>query len=45
MKMFDDEQILQDLPVALARQVKESLFCDILGNCPPLDDVPLWTRG
>ncbi len=33
MKVFDDEQILQDLPVALARQVKESLFCDIVGRC------------
>jgi hypothetical protein len=26
MKMLEDEQILQDLPVALARQVKESLL-------------------
>ena len=33
MKVFDEEQILQDLPVALARQVKESLFCDIVARC------------
>jgi len=33
MKVFDDEEILQDLPLALARQVKVELFCDVVNSC------------